>query len=249
MRTKRSIFREPHRTHQRRRQRRCCCCPTCPTGSKRSARQSPIFRQPAPRTQNGSSNTKPIPTCLPTAPVLRIFQTPRPEHARNPQEEADDGGLNFGSLHHQQRRLSSITIRTKSNTAMGSIKVPLNDKREYTAKLIGSGCPIRCRLENRRNGRAARRQNRQSQRFETRRMSLPSAPSGFDNSVTAGIRPAKGRSLPNESYTPFIQTDVAINPATWRPVVQLKKDRSSASTRKYTAGSGGFMGISFCHPD
>ncbi|MEQ8230782.1 MAG: trypsin-like peptidase domain-containing protein, partial [Gammaproteobacteria bacterium] len=38
------------------------------------------------------------------------------------------------------------------------------------------------------------------------------SPFGFDYSVTAGIVSAKGRSLPNENYVPFIQTDVAINP-------------------------------------
>ena len=38
------------------------------------------------------------------------------------------------------------------------------------------------------------------------------SPFGFDNSVTAGIVSAKGRSLPQENFVPFIQTDVAINP-------------------------------------
>jgi len=38
------------------------------------------------------------------------------------------------------------------------------------------------------------------------------SPFGFDHSVTSGIVSAKGRSLPNENYVPFIQTDVAINP-------------------------------------
>ena len=38
------------------------------------------------------------------------------------------------------------------------------------------------------------------------------SPFGFDYSVTAGIVSALGRSLPDESYVPFIQTDVAINP-------------------------------------
>ena len=38
------------------------------------------------------------------------------------------------------------------------------------------------------------------------------SPFGFDHSVTAGIVSAKGRSLPSDSYVPFIQTDVAINP-------------------------------------
>src|SRR3989304_1647773 len=38
------------------------------------------------------------------------------------------------------------------------------------------------------------------------------SPFGFNHSVTAGIVSAIGRSLPNENYVPFIQTDVAINP-------------------------------------
>ncbi|MDP2156015.1 MAG: trypsin-like peptidase domain-containing protein, partial [Sulfuricella sp.] len=38
------------------------------------------------------------------------------------------------------------------------------------------------------------------------------SPFGFENSVTAGIVSAKGRSLPQENYVPFIQTDAAINP-------------------------------------
>src|SRR5207237_8174151 len=38
------------------------------------------------------------------------------------------------------------------------------------------------------------------------------SPFGLENTVTAGIISAKSRSLPDETYVPFIQTDVAINP-------------------------------------
>ena len=38
------------------------------------------------------------------------------------------------------------------------------------------------------------------------------SPYGFENSVTAGIISAKSRSLPEENYVPFIQTDAAVNP-------------------------------------
>ncbi len=38
------------------------------------------------------------------------------------------------------------------------------------------------------------------------------SPFGFENSVSAGIVSAKGRSLPGDAYVPFIQTDVAVNP-------------------------------------
>jgi serine protease Do len=42
------------------------------------------------------------------------------------------------------------------------------------------------------------------------------APFGFENSVTAGIVSAKSRSLASDSYVPFIQTDVAVNPGQLR---------------------------------
>ena len=38
------------------------------------------------------------------------------------------------------------------------------------------------------------------------------SPFGFENTVTAGVVSAKGRSLPDDSEVPFIQTDVAVNP-------------------------------------
>ena len=38
------------------------------------------------------------------------------------------------------------------------------------------------------------------------------SPFGFENSVTVGVVSAKGRSLPDDSFVPFIQTDVAVNP-------------------------------------
>src|ERR1700704_3592896 len=38
------------------------------------------------------------------------------------------------------------------------------------------------------------------------------SPFGLENTVTAGIISAKSRSLPDEGYVPFIQTDVAIKP-------------------------------------
>ncbi|NCN89872.1 MAG: trypsin-like serine protease, partial [Gallionella sp.] len=49
------------------------------------------------------------------------------------------------------------------------------------------------------------------------------SPFGFDSSVTAGIVSAKGRSLPQENFVPFIQTDVAINPGnSGGPLFNLK---------------------------
>ena len=74
------------------------------------------------------------------------------------------------------------------------------------------------------------------------------SPFGFDHSATAGIVSAKGRSLPNENYVPFIQTDVAINPGnSGGPLFNLAGDVVGINSQIYTR-SGGFMGVSFAIP-
>jgi len=74
------------------------------------------------------------------------------------------------------------------------------------------------------------------------------SPFGFDSSVTAGIVSAKGRSLPQENYVPFIQTDVAINPGnSGGPLFNLKGEVVGINSQIYSR-SGGFMGLSFAIP-
>ncbi|MBU1235186.1 MAG: DegQ family serine endoprotease [Gammaproteobacteria bacterium] len=74
------------------------------------------------------------------------------------------------------------------------------------------------------------------------------APFGFDNSVTAGIVSAKGRSLPQENYVPFIQTDVAINPGnSGGPLFNMKGEVVGINSQIYSR-SGGYMGVSFAIP-
>lgn len=74
------------------------------------------------------------------------------------------------------------------------------------------------------------------------------SPFGFDHTVTAGVVSATGRSLPNESYVPFIQTDVAINPGnSGGPLFNLKGEVVGINSQIFTR-SGGFMGLSFAIP-
>jgi serine protease Do len=74
------------------------------------------------------------------------------------------------------------------------------------------------------------------------------SPFGFDYTVTAGIVSAKGRSLPNENYVPFIQTDVAINPGnSGGPLFNMDGEVVGINSQIYTR-SGGFMGVSFAIP-
>jgi serine protease Do len=74
------------------------------------------------------------------------------------------------------------------------------------------------------------------------------SPFGFDASVTAGIVSAKGRSLPNENYIPFIQTDAAINPGnSGGPLFNLSGEVVGVNSQIYSR-TGGFMGLSFAIP-
>jgi len=74
------------------------------------------------------------------------------------------------------------------------------------------------------------------------------SPFGFEQSVTAGIVSAKGRSLPNGNYVPFIQTDVAINPGnSGGPLFNMQGQVVGINSQIYSR-TGGFMGLSFAIP-
>ena len=74
------------------------------------------------------------------------------------------------------------------------------------------------------------------------------SPFGFSHTVTAGIVSGKQRKLPNESYVPYIQTDVAINPGnSGGPLFNLSGDVVGVNAQIYTR-TGGFMGVSFAIP-
>lgn len=129
------------------------------------------------------------------------------------------------------------------------ITVRLTDKREFSAKLIGadkrtdiallkidaSGLP------------SVTLGNPESLKVGEWVVAIGS-PFGFENSVTAGIVSAKGRSLPQENYVPFIQTDVAVNPGnSGGPLFNLKGEVVGINSQIYSR-TGGFMGLSFAIP-
>jgi serine protease Do len=74
------------------------------------------------------------------------------------------------------------------------------------------------------------------------------SPFGFVNTITAGIVSAKGRSLPDESFVPFIQTDVAVNPGnSGGPLLNLRGEVVGINSAIYSR-TGGYMGVSFAIP-
>ena len=74
------------------------------------------------------------------------------------------------------------------------------------------------------------------------------SPFGFENTVTAGVVSAKGRSLPDDSYVPFIQTDVAVNPGnSGGPLFNSRGEVVGINSQIYSR-SGGYQGVSFAIP-
>ncbi|HNC51954.1 MAG TPA: DegQ family serine endoprotease [Accumulibacter sp.] len=133
--------------------------------------------------------------------------------------------------------------------AADEIVVRLTDKREFKARVIGS---------DKRTDVALIKIDATG--LPTVRLGDPGilkvgewviaigSPFGFENSVTAGIVSAKGRSLPQENYVPFIQTDAAVNPGnSGGPLFNMKGEVVGINSQIYSR-SGGFMGISFAIP-
>jgi len=73
-------------------------------------------------------------------------------------------------------------------------------------------------------------------------------PYGFEESASAGIVSAKGRSLPGDSSVPFIQTDVAVNPGnSGGPLFDSSGAVVGINSQIYS-NTGGYEGVSFAIP-
>ena len=73
-------------------------------------------------------------------------------------------------------------------------------------------------------------------------------PFGLEETATAGIVSAKGRSLPGDGYVPFIQTDAAVNPGnSGGPLFDSNGSVVGINSQIYS-NSGGYQGVSFAIP-
>ena len=133
--------------------------------------------------------------------------------------------------------------------AADDITVKLNDKREYKATVVGFDkrtdvAVIKIEAENLPHVEIG---DPSALRVGEWVLAIGS-PFGFENTVTAGIVSAKGRSLPQENYVPFIQTDVAINPGnSGGPLFNMDGEVVGINSQIYSR-TGGFMGLSFAIP-
>lgn len=129
------------------------------------------------------------------------------------------------------------------------IVVALSDRRELKAKLIGMDKPTDVALLKIDADNLPTVKIGNSDDLEVGQWVLAiGSPFGFDHSATQGIVSALGRSLPNEAYVPFIQTDVAVNPGnSGGPLLNLDGNVVGINSQIYSR-TGGYMGLSFAIP-
>lgn len=129
------------------------------------------------------------------------------------------------------------------------IKVTLNDRREYIAEVVGvdEKSDVAVVKINANDLPVAKIGKSDTIRPGSWVVAI-GAPFGFEHTVTKGIVSAKGRSLPGEPYTLFIQTDVAINPGnSGGPLLNLHGQVVGINSQIYSK-DGSFTGISFAIP-
>ena len=129
------------------------------------------------------------------------------------------------------------------------VVVKLTDKREFKARILGqdkASDVALLRIEGQNLPTVRIGNSRQAQVGDW--VLAIGSPFGFESSASAGIISAKSRSLPDGSYVPFLQTDVAVNPGnSGGPLFNMQGEVIGINSQIYSR-SGGFQGLSFAIP-
>jgi len=141
-------------------------------------------------------------------------------------------------------------IMTNAHVVNGAseVTVRMTDRREYTAKVIGvdTKSDIAIIKISAKDLPTVKIGDSRSLKVGEWVLAI-GAPFGFENSATAGIVSAKGRTL-DSGYVPFIQTDVPINPGnSGGPLFNMRGEVVGINSQIYSR-SGGYMGVSFSIP-
>ena len=129
------------------------------------------------------------------------------------------------------------------------VTVKLTDRREFRAKVLGADpkTDVAVLKIDARNLPTVSLGNTRDLKVGEWVLAIGS-PFGFENSVSAGVVSAKGRSLPDDSFVPFIQTDVAVNPGnSGGPLFNTRGEVVGINSQIYSR-SGGYQGLSFAIP-
>jgi serine protease Do len=142
-------------------------------------------------------------------------------------------------------------ILTNAHVVEGAerVTVRLTDRREFDGKVVGTDArtDIAVLKINGNNLPKVRTGNPDELKPGEWVLAIGS-PFGLENSATAGIVSATSRAVGGESYVPFIQTDVAVNPGnSGGPLFNLDGEVVGINSMIFSR-TGGYMGLSFAIP-
>jgi len=142
-------------------------------------------------------------------------------------------------------------ILTNAHVVDGAqeVTVKLTDRREFKARVLGSDAQsdIAVIRIDAKNLPTVKLGDASAVRVGEPVLAIGS-PYGFENTATAGIVSAKSRSLPDDTYVPFIQTDVAVNPGnSGGPLFNQRGEVIGINSQIYSQ-TGGYQGLSFAIP-
>jgi serine protease Do len=130
------------------------------------------------------------------------------------------------------------------------VRVKLSDRREFTAKVVGSDAPSDVAVLKIAADDLPYLRTGDSRALKPGQWVVAiGSPFGLDHSVTAGIVSAVGRAAnAQQRYVPFIQTDVAINRGnSGGPLLNTRGEVVGINSQIFS-NSGGYMGVSFAIP-
>jgi len=146
---------------------------------------------------------------------------------------------------------SSGYLITNAHVVDGAvdIRVGLHDRRELSARLIGSdkSSDIAVLKVDAKNLPVVKIGDSDDIKVGEWVLAIGS-PFGFEHTATQGIVSALSRSLPDDTYVPFIQTDAAVNPGnSGGPLFNTDGQVIGVNSQIYSR-SGGYQGLSFAIP-
>jgi serine protease Do len=129
------------------------------------------------------------------------------------------------------------------------VTVKLSDRREYVARVLGSdpATDIAVLKIDAKGLPTVRLGDAKTAEVGDQVLAI-GAPYGFEQTATQGIISAKGRSLPGDSFVPFIQTDAAVNPGNSGGPLFDAGGRVIGINAQIYSRSGGFQGLAFAIP-
>jgi len=195
----------------------------------------------------GRANPRGVDPNDPFSEFFRRFGIPNPNNPNAPRGNAPPArGEGSGFI-----VTADGYIMTNAHVVRGAtdVVVKMTDRREYPAKVVGvdDRTDVAVIKIEGTNLPTVRLGNPESLKPGQWVVAIGS-PFGMENSVTAGIVSATSRSLPDDPYVPFIQTDVAVNPGnSGGPLFNLNGEVVGINSQIYSQ-TGGFMGLSFAIP-